>query len=257
MDYTTTSKAPTYLLPVPLSTLPFSLRANALYCLVIMSRTSGAIPRQSGTAAMFRPSAESCTPSSATSHAVIDSGPDTTGTFVKRSMTAVRKEVRALRGEIRALRGELRAWRRHQRFGTFSENRAYAAAVPERNLVTGNDRVDAPSARRVVGAGFVVGGDGYPSYFVPDVDGPDDVACADDWGAPTPTPSTAAADNGDRLSPNRYSEVSGSDVDDMPDGFVVIDMADATGSVFWNVPRRRRCRRKVSFPSRWEASRDD
>ena len=255
MDYTTTSKAPTYLLPVPLSTLPFSLRANALYCLVIMSRTSGAIPRQSGTAAMFRPSAESCTPSSATSHAVIDSGPDTTGTFVKRSMTAVRKEVRALRGEIKALRGELRAWRRHQRFGTFSENRAYAAAVPGRNLVTGNDRVDAPSARRVVGAGFVVGGDGYPSYFVPDVDGPDDVARAGDWG--TPTPSTAGADNGDRLSPNRYSEVSGSDVDDMPDGFVVIDMADATGSVFWNVPRRRRCRRKVSFPSRWEASRDD
>ncbi|PIL36463.1 hypothetical protein GSI_00152 [Ganoderma sinense ZZ0214-1] len=60
-------------------------------------------------------------------------------------------------------------------------------------------------------------------------------------------------DYDDRLWPDTYSIVSDSDVDYILDGFVVIDMSDATGSVFWN--HRRRCRRKAvrrrGSPSLW------
>ena len=191
--------------------------------LAIMSRTnpSSSALRRSGATAVFRPGAEARTPFGTPFFKLaIDPNTDI-GTFQKWPLgTKVREEVRA--------------WEKLQRTGKLPENRSYAGVLQENRVAfAGNEkgdvRVDAPTAERAgVGAGFVVGGPGYPAYFVPDVDGP-----------------VVSGGNDDRLWPDTYSDVSDSDIDYVLDGFVVIDMADATGSVFWKQPRRRG-RRKVS-----------
>ncbi|KAM5540710.1 hypothetical protein V8D89_005741 [Ganoderma adspersum] len=193
-----------------------------------MSCTTSQTLRQSGATTVLRPGAEARTPFG-TPFFKLTIHPETdTGTFVKRRLDT-------------RMREEIRAWEKLQRTGKLPENRAYAAVLQEtRFALTGDDSdlvdtVDAPTAEGIVGGGFVVGGEGYPTYFVPDVDGPGD--------------SEASTDSNydERLWPDTYSIGSDSDVGYILDGFVVIDMADATGSVFWN--HRRGCRRKrVSEP---------
>ncbi|KAM5540697.1 hypothetical protein V8D89_005728 [Ganoderma adspersum] len=190
-----------------------------------MPCTTSQVLRQSGATTLLRPGAEARTPFG-TPFFKLAIDPETdTGTFVKRRLDT-------------RMREEIRAWEKLQRIGKLPENRAYAAVLQE-NVFAGDDSdlvdtvpVGAPTAEGAVGGGFVVGGEGYPTYFVPDVDGPGD--------------STLATYN-DRLWPDTYTVGSDSGIDYILDGFVVIDMADATGSVFWN--HRRGCRRKrVSEP---------
>ncbi|PIL36438.1 hypothetical protein GSI_00127 [Ganoderma sinense ZZ0214-1] len=131
----------------------------------------------------------------------------------------------------------------------------YAAVLQETRFAGDNEDnddgavVDAPTAAGAVGGGFVVGGAGRPSYFVPDVDGPGDSEATTD----STDGDGDNEDYDDRLWPDTYSIVSDLVIDYILDGFVVIDTADATGSVFWNQPRR--CRRKAvgrqGAPSLW------
>ncbi|PIL36450.1 hypothetical protein GSI_00139 [Ganoderma sinense ZZ0214-1] len=122
---------------------------------------------------------------------------------------------------------EIRAWEKLQRIGDDNGDDNDDGTV-----------VEAPTAAGAVCGGFVVGGEGYPSYFVPDVDGPGDSEATTD----STDGDGDNEDYDDRLWPDTYSIDSDSDIDYILDGFVVIDMSDATRSVFWN--HRRRCRRK-------------
>ncbi|KAM5540698.1 hypothetical protein V8D89_005729 [Ganoderma adspersum] len=169
-----------------------------------MPCTASQTLRQSGATTVLRPRAEARTPFG-TPFFKLAIDPDTdTGTFVKRRLDT-------------GMREEIRAWEKLQQIGDDS------------------DLVDAPTAEEAIGGGFVVGGKGYPTYFVPDVDGPGDPEASTD------------SNYDERLWPDTYTIGSDSDIDYVLDGFVVIDMADATGSVFWN--HRRGCRHKrVSEP---------
>ncbi|PIL36448.1 hypothetical protein GSI_00137 [Ganoderma sinense ZZ0214-1] len=201
-----------------------------------MSCTTSSALCKSGTTTVLRPGAEARTPFGTPFFTLVIDPKTDTGTFVKRPLDSRMWE-------------EIRAWEKLQRTGKLPENREYAAVLQETRFTDDDNDgdneavVDAPTSKWAVGGGFVVGGEGYPSYFVPDVDGPGD----DDSEATTAT--TLAEGDGDneeyddRLWPDTYSIGSDSDIDYILDGFVVIDMADATGSVFWNQPRR--CRRKA------------
>ena len=187
-----------------------------------MPCTTSQTLRKSGATTVLRPGDEARTRVGTPFFKLVIDPETDTGTFEKRPLD-------------RRMREELRAWEKLQRTGKLPENRAYAAVLQE-NRFAGDDLVDAVDAPTVadgtVGCGFVVGGEGYPAYFVPAVNGPGD--------------SEASTDGNydDRLWPDTYSIGSDSDIDYILDGFVVIDTADATGSVFWN--HRRGCRRKVS-----------
>ncbi|PIL36434.1 hypothetical protein GSI_00123 [Ganoderma sinense ZZ0214-1] len=205
-----------------------------------MHCTTSCTLRKSGATTVLRPGAEARTPfGTPFFNLVIDPETDT-GTFVKRRLDARMWE-------------EIRAWEKLQRIGKLPENRAYAAVLQETPFAGDDDTVvDAPVTEQAVGGGFVVGGAGYPSYFVPDVDGPG----AGDSEAAAATPTEGDGDNeeyDDRLWPDTYSISSDSDIDYILDGFVVIDMADATGSVFWNQPRRwrRKAVRRQGTPGLW------
>ncbi len=183
--------------------------------------------RQSGATSILRPDAVARTPfGTPFFKLVIDPNTDT-GTFVKPRMGT-------------RMREEIRAWEKLQRTGRLPKNRSYAAVL-QRNRFAGsllNDAVDTPSADPVVDGGLVVGGTGYPNYSVPDVGGPGEETGV---GEPSTAPTDDDEENNeDRLWPDTYSIGPDSDIDYILDGFVVIDMADATGSVFWNQPRRRR-----------------
>ncbi|PIL36454.1 hypothetical protein GSI_00143 [Ganoderma sinense ZZ0214-1] len=200
-----------------------------------MSCTTCSTLRKSGATTVLRPGAEARTPfGTPFFNLVIDPETDT-GTFVKRPLGTRMWE-------------EIRAWEKLQRVGKLPENREYAAVLQETRFAgdDGDDVdtvVEAPTTEGAMGGGFVVGGAGYPTCFVPDVDGPGDP------NSEATTDSTDGdgdnEDYDDRLWPDTYSIGSDSDIDYILDGFVVIDMADATGSVFWN--HRRRCRRKGVF----------
>ena len=199
-----------------------------------MPSTTSQTLRKSGATTVLRPGAEARTPFGTPFFKLVIDPETDTGTFEKRPLD-------------RRMREEIRAWEKLQRTGKLPENREYAGVLQEnRFALTGDDNgaVDTPATEGTVDEGFVVGGAGNPTYFVPDVDGPGDSGLA--------THGTVASTNGDgdngdydeRLWPDRYSIGSDSDIDYILDGFVVIDTADATGSVFWN--HRRGCRRKVS-----------
>ena len=199
-----------------------------------MPSTTSQTLRKSGATTVLRPGAEARTPFGTPFFKLVIDPETDTGTFEKRPLD-------------RRMREEIRAWEKLQRTGKLPENREYAGVLQEnRFALTGDDNgaVDTPATEGTVDEGFVVGGAGNPTYFVPDVDGPGDSA-----------PSTST-DGGydERLWPDRYSIGSDSDIDYILDGFVVIDTADATGSVFWN--HRRGCRRKVSSLSACDTFRD-
>ncbi|PIL36476.1 hypothetical protein GSI_00165 [Ganoderma sinense ZZ0214-1] len=188
-----------------------------------MSYTTSSSLRKSGATTVLRPGAEARTPFGTPFFTLVIDPETDTGTFVKRRLDARMWE-------------EIRAWEKLQRVGDDNEedNGDEDAAVD----------VEAPTAAGAVGGGFVVGGAGYPSYFVPDVDGPDHGDSDSDATATSIDGGNTDEEYDDRLWPDTYSIGSDSDIDYVFDGFVVIDMSDATGSVFWN--HRRRCRRKVS-----------
>ena len=199
-----------------------------------MSSTTSQTLRKSGATAVLRPDAEARTPFGTPFFKLVIDPETDTGTFVKRRLD-------------KRMREEIMAWEKLQRTGKLAENREYAGILQKNRFAGDGDQVNAagaPTAEGAVGDGFVVGGEGYPTYFVPDVDGPGD-------STTTMAPSTDGDGNNEdydeRLWPDRYSIGSDSDIDHILDGFVVIDVADATGSVFWN--HRRGCRRKVSSPS--------
>ena len=199
-----------------------------------MSPTTSQTLRKSGATTVLRPGAEARTPFGTPFFKLVIDPETDTGTFVKRRLDT-------------RMREEIRAWEKLQRTGKLAENREYAGILQKNRFVGDGDQVDtvdAPTVEGTVGDGLVVGGAGYPNYFVPGVDGPGDSA-----------PSTST-DGGydERLWPDRYSIGSDSDIDYILDGFVVIDTADATGSVFWN--HRRGCRRKVSSLSACDTFRD-
>ncbi|PIL36445.1 hypothetical protein GSI_00134 [Ganoderma sinense ZZ0214-1] len=184
-----------------------------------MSCTTSSALRKSGATTILRPGAEARTPfDTPFFNLVIDPETDT-GTFVKQRLDTRMWE-------------EIRAWEKLQRTGKLLENIEYAAVLQEIRFAGDDDdlAVEAPTSEWAVGGG----------YFVPDVDGPGD--------SEETTDSTDGDGNNedydDRLWPDTYSIASDLDIDYILDGFVVIDMSDATGSVFWNQPRR--CRRKVS-----------
>ena len=195
-----------------------------------MPSTTSQTLRKSGATTVLRPGAEARTPFGTPFFKLVIDPETDTGTFEKRPLD-------------RRMREEIAAWEKLQRTGKLPENRAYAAVLQENGFADDNDygndnasAVDTPAAEGVVDGGFVVGREGYPTYFVPDVDGP-----GDGDSAVTIVPD---GDYEERLWPDTYSIDSDSDIDYILDGFVVIDTADATGSVFWN--HRRGCRRKVS-----------
>ena len=190
--------------------------------------------RKSGATAVLRPGAEARTPFGTPFFKLVVDPETDTGTFEKRRLDT-------------RMREEIRAWEKLQRTGKLAENREYAGILQKNRFAGDGDQVNAagaPTVEGTVGDGFVVGGEGYPSYFVPDADSPGD-------STTTIVASTDGDDDGgnydDRLWPDTYAIGSDSDIDHILDGFVVIDMADATGSVFWN--HRRGCRGKVSSPS--------
>ncbi|PIL36455.1 hypothetical protein GSI_00144 [Ganoderma sinense ZZ0214-1] len=179
-----------------------------------MSCTTASVLRKSGATAVLRPGAEARTPFGTPFFTLVMNPETDTGTFVKRPPT----------------RG---CGRRSELGRSFNESETRSADDDDDNI---DAVVEAPTSGRAIGGGFVVGGAGYPSYFVPDVDGP----------GGTGSEVTAASIDGDNeeyddcLWPDTYSIASDSDIDYILDGFVVIDMADATGSVFWNHRRRLR-----------------
>ncbi|PIL36461.1 hypothetical protein GSI_00150 [Ganoderma sinense ZZ0214-1] len=199
-----------------------------------MSCTTSSSLRKSGATTVLRPGAEARTPFGTPFFKLVIDPETDTGTFVKRPLD-------------RKMWEEIRAWEKLQRVGKLPENREYAAVLQEIRFAgddNDDDAVEGPATERAVGGGFVVGGAGYPSYFVPDVSGPGD---GDSDSEATASGGNENEDYDDRLWPDTYSTGSDSDVDYILDGFVVIDVSDATGSVFWNQPRR--CRRKgVSEP---------
>ena len=213
--------------------------SSPVFLMIIIPSTTSQTLRKSGATAILRPGAEARTPfGTPFFKLVIDTETDT-GTFEKRRLD-------------RRMREEIAAWEKLQRTGKLPENREYAAVLQETRFAGDGDQVDtvdAPTAEGIVGDGFVVGGEGYSTYFVPDVDRPGDGTSAGDSDA-----TAASTDYDDRLWPDRYSIGSDSDIDYIIDGFVVIDVADATGSVFWN--HRRGCRRKVRSSLVWKVSRD-
>ncbi|KAI1792572.1 hypothetical protein LXA43DRAFT_1131505 [Ganoderma leucocontextum] len=170
--------------------------------------------RQLDTTTFFLPDAFSRTPFGTRFFKPITNPDADTSTFVKRRLNARMWE-------------EIRAWEKLQR--------------------TGKDASGLPTAEPLASAGLAVDGAGYPIHFRPgpDVDDPAD-------GEATVASAEDDADH-DRLWPDRYSIASDSDIDYILDGFVVIDMADATGSVFWNHSRRRRRKiaRAEGSPSLW------
>ncbi|KAI1792559.1 hypothetical protein LXA43DRAFT_1093525 [Ganoderma leucocontextum] len=101
---------------------------------------------------------------------------------------------------------EIVAWEKLQRTGELPENRSYAALLRGSVLAGNSVPVDTLTAERIVDVGR---GEGRRA-----------------------TAASTESDD-DCLWPDTYSIDSDSDIDYVVDGFVVIDITDATGSVFW------------------------
>ena len=136
----------------------------------------------------------------------------------------------------RRMRAEMEAWEKLQRTRKPTENKSYRDLLREDRVPVAEEAqvVNAPVVERTAGAEIAVEGAGNPNHSVPDANGPGDERGVGEATVP-------ATENG-VCDTNSTSQSSG--VVHEIAGFVVIDMAEPTGSALWdnNSAGRRKVR---------------